>query len=56
MSSWFLKIFQQAIRCNVPENIIKNMTNWVVISWIHGEHQLAQGEGSKLVQIAEFTW
>jgi hypothetical protein len=27
MSSWFLKIFQQAIRCNGPETITKNMTN-----------------------------
>jgi hypothetical protein len=34
---------------------MKNMTNWVVISWICGEDQLAQGGGSKLVQIAEFT-
>jgi hypothetical protein len=32
------------------------MTNWVVISWICGEDLLARGEGSKLVQIAEFTW
>jgi hypothetical protein len=56
MSSWFLKIFQQAIRCNGPENIIKNMTNWVMISWICAEDQLAQGESSKLVQIDEFTW
>jgi hypothetical protein len=56
MSSWLLKIFQQAIRSNVPENIIKNMTNWVVISWICGKDQLARGEGSKVVQIAEFTW
>jgi hypothetical protein len=55
MSSWLLKIFQQVIRCNRLENIIKNMTNWVVISWIYGEGQLAQGEGSKLVQIAKFT-
>jgi hypothetical protein len=56
MSSWFLQIFQQAIRNNGPENIIKNMTNWVVISWICGKDQVARGEGSKLVQIAEFTW
>jgi hypothetical protein len=64
MSSWLLKIFQQAIRCNGLENIMKNMTNWVVIPRICGEDQLAQGEGSKLawgegsklVQIAEFTW
>jgi hypothetical protein len=56
MSSWFLKIFQQAIRCNGLENIIKNITNQVVISWKCGEDQLAQGEDSKLVQIAEFTW
>jgi hypothetical protein len=27
LSSWLLKIFQQAIRCNMPENIMKNMTN-----------------------------
>jgi hypothetical protein len=32
------------------------MTNWFVSSWRCGEDQLAQGEGSKLVQIAEFTW
>jgi hypothetical protein len=32
------------------------MTNWVVISWICGEDRLTQGEGSKLVQIAKFTW
>jgi hypothetical protein len=32
------------------------MKNWVVNSWICGEDQLAQGEGSELVQIAEFTW
>jgi hypothetical protein len=56
MSSWLLKIFQHAIRCNGPANAIKNMKNWVVISWICGEDQLAQREGSKLVQIAEFTW
>jgi hypothetical protein len=56
MSPWLLKIFQQAIRCNGAKNIIKNMVNWVVISWICGEEQLAQGEDSKLVQIAEFTW
>jgi hypothetical protein len=31
------------------KNIIKNMKNWVVISWICGEDQLAQGEGNKLV-------
>jgi hypothetical protein len=36
MSSWHLKIFQQAIRCNRPEDII----NWIVISWIYGEDQL----------------
>jgi hypothetical protein len=56
MSSWLLKIFQQAIRSNGEENIIKKMKNLVVISRICGEDQLAQGEGSKLVQIAEFTW
>jgi hypothetical protein len=56
MSSWLLKIFLQAIRCNKPENIMKNMTNWVVISWIYGEDQLAHREGSKLVQLDDFTW
>jgi hypothetical protein len=40
----------------LTENIIKNMTNWVVSSARCGEDQLAQGEGSKLVQIAKFTW
>jgi hypothetical protein len=25
----------------LKENIIKNMTNWVVSSWRHGEDQLA---------------
>jgi hypothetical protein len=33
------------------ENIIKNMTNWVVSSCRYGEDQLAYGKGSKLVQI-----
>jgi hypothetical protein len=32
------------------------MTNRVVIPRICGEDQLAHGEGSKLVQIAEFIW
>jgi hypothetical protein len=35
---------------------MKNMTNRVVIPRICGEDQLAHGEGSKLVQIAEFIW
>jgi hypothetical protein len=56
MSSWFLKIFQQAIRCNGPKNIIKNMKNWVVVQWKCVKDQLEQGEGSKLVQITKFTW
>jgi hypothetical protein len=56
MSSWLLKIFQQAIICSGPENIMKNMKNWVVISCVCGEDQLAQREGSTFVQIAEFTW
>jgi hypothetical protein len=34
---------------------MKNMTNWDVNLWICGEDQLAKGEGSKLIQIAEFT-
>jgi hypothetical protein len=55
MSSWLFKIFEQAIMCNELETIMKNMTNWVVISWICGEDQLPQREGSKLVQITEFT-
>jgi hypothetical protein len=38
-----------------PENIIKDMRNWVVISWICGEDQIAHGEGSKLIEIAVFT-
>jgi hypothetical protein len=40
----------------LTKNIIKNMANWVVSSWRCGEDQLAQGEASKLIQIAEFTW
>jgi hypothetical protein len=56
MSSWLLKIFKQAIRCKRPENIIKDLTNWVVISWICGQDQIAQGEDSKLVQIAKSMW
>jgi hypothetical protein len=32
------------------------MINWIVISRICGECQLAQREGSKLVQIDKFTW
>jgi hypothetical protein len=38
-----------------PQNIIHNMTNWVVSSWTCGEDQLVQGEGSRLIQIVEFT-
>jgi hypothetical protein len=37
-------------------SITKNMTNWAVSSWRYGEDQLIQGEGSKLIQIVEFTW
>jgi hypothetical protein len=51
MSSYFRKIFHQAIRCNRQVIIIKNTRNWVVISWICGEDQLAQGEGSKLIHL-----
>jgi hypothetical protein len=40
----------------LTENITKNMTSWVVSLWRCGEDQLAQGEGSKPFQIAQFTW
>jgi hypothetical protein len=34
---------------HLMENIIKNMTNWVMSSWGCGEDQLAHGEGSMIV-------